>query len=63
MKTLENIQLLKKLTKEAEEKANSTRDIYYQTAYKSIASGTALLWRLIDQDRGSQDSGTPVLAK
>jgi hypothetical protein len=51
MEEIHNIDLLKKLASQAEKLSQShmTENPYWRNAYKLIALGTSLLWRLLDQ--------------
>ena len=57
---IHDVELLKKLTRQAERLAqpHNTANIHWRKAYSQIASGTALLWRLIEQSSGN--GGAPV---
>lgn len=57
---IHDIALLKRLTKEAEELTEKTLDgnPHWHKAYKQIAAGTGLLWRLIEQ--AGNGGGKPV---
>ncbi len=56
MEELQNIQFLKSLAKEAQKLsiAPNVHNAEWQKAYKFIAQGSALLWRLIEQS-GQQE--------
>lgn len=58
---INDIALLKRLAKQAEEKKNdsSLPNEEFRRAYARIAEGSALLWRLIEQSGSS--GGKPAL--
>jgi hypothetical protein len=56
MNELRNIDFLKKLAKESGElaKEDVTPNEYWRGAYKQLARGSSLLWRLLEQQGGQE---------